>query len=29
MTDNLSVAVPAFASDVLMSVSVDEKLLPR
>ena len=29
MTDNLSTAVPAFASRVLMSVSVDETLLPR
>ena len=29
MTDNLSIAVYAFASRVLMSVSVDEKLLPR
>ena len=29
MTDNLSVAIHAFASRVLMSVSVDETLLPR
>ena len=28
MTDNLSVAVHAFASRVSMSVSVDENLLP-
>ena len=29
MTDRLSIAVHAFASRVLMSVSVDETLLPR
>ena len=29
MTDNLSIAVHAFASRVLMSFSVDEMLLPR
>ena len=29
MTDNLFMAVHAFASRVLMSVSVDETLLPR
>ena len=29
MTDSLSIAVHAFASRVLMSVSVDETLLPR
>ena len=29
MTDSLSIAVHAFASHVLMSVSVDETLLPR
>ena len=29
MTDSLSVAVHAFASHVLMSVLVDETLLPR
>ena len=29
MTDNLSIAVHAFTSCVLMSFSVDEKLLPR
>ena len=29
MTDNLSIAIHAFASRVLMSVSVDETLLPR
>ena len=28
MTDSLSIAVPAFASHVLMSFSVDERLLP-
>ena len=29
MTDSLSIAVHAFASRILMSFSVDEKLLPR
>ena len=29
MTDTLSLAVQAFASHVLMSVSIDETLLPR
>ena len=29
MTDNLSIAVYAFASRVLMSVSVDKTLFPR
>ena len=29
MTDNLSIAVHAFASRVLMSLTVDETLLPR
>ena len=29
MTDSLSIAVHAFASRMLMSVSVDETLLPR
>ena len=29
MTDSLSLAVHAFASRVLMSVSVDETLFPR
>ena len=29
MTDSLSIAVHAFVSRVLMSVSVDETLLPR
>ena len=29
MTDSLSIAVHAFASRVLMSVSVDETLIPR
>ena len=29
MTDSLSLAVHAFASRVLMSVSVDETLLPK
>ena len=29
MTDSLSIAVHTFASDVSMSVSVDETLLPR
>ena len=29
MTDILSLAVPVFASDVLQSVSVDEKQFPR
>ena len=29
MTDSLSIAVHAFASRVLMSVAVDETLLPR
>ena len=29
MTDSLSIAVHAIASRVLMSVSVDETLLPR
>ena len=29
MTDSLSIAVHAFASCMLMSVSVDETLLPR
>ena len=29
MTDNLSLAVHAFASHVFMSLSVDETLFPR
>ena len=29
MTDNLSITIRAFASHVLISVSVDETLLPR
>ena len=29
MTDSLSLALPAFARHVLMSVSVDETMLPR
>ena len=29
MTDSLSIAIHAFASRVLMSVSIDETLLPR
>ena len=29
MTDSLSIAIHAFASPILISVSVDETLLPR
>ena len=29
MIESLSIAVPAFASHILMSFSVDEMLLPR